>query len=76
MGRLVAARLGLPFVDADAVLESRVRHVDPSRLRGTRRARLPRPGTETLADLTAGTGAVLATGGGAVVARRAIEGPA
>jgi shikimate kinase len=67
VGRLLAGRLGLPFHDADPVLEAR--HGRPIR---TIFAELGEPvfrdwEHQVLADLTAGPPCVLATGGGAVL---------
>jgi shikimate kinase len=67
VGRLLAGRLGLPFHDADPVLEAR--HGRPIRTIFTE---LGEPvfrdwEHQVLADLTAGPPCVLATGGGAVL---------
>jgi shikimate kinase len=66
-GRLLAARLGLPFHDADPVLESRIGRPIRSVFDELGEPVFRDWEHQVLADLTAGPPAVLATGGGAIL---------
>lgn len=67
VGRLVAGRLGLPFFDADRVLEARVGRSIPDVFRDLGEPAFRDWEERVLAELTAGPPCVLATGGGAVL---------
>jgi shikimate kinase len=76
VGRLLAGRLGLPFVDADAALEARLGRSISEVFARDGEAAFRDAEAEVLAGLDAGGGLVLATGGGAVLReanRRAIR---
>lgn len=68
VGRLVADRLGRPFVDADRVLEARAGRSIAAIFADQGEAAFRDLEAAILADLTArGDGAILATGGGAIL---------
>jgi len=67
VGRIVAARLGRPFVDADNALEARVGRSIRSIFEEDGEAAFRDHEEAVLADLTSRPGHVLATGGGAVL---------
>ena len=66
-GRLLAGRLAVPWLDADAVLEERVGCTITSLVRDRGEAAFRDAETEALADILAGFNGVLATGGGVVL---------
>ena len=66
VGRVLANDLGRPFFDADAVLEARVGTSIPTYFENHTEAEFRALETAVLRDLCKETGAVLATGGGAV----------
>ena len=77
VGRLVAARLGVPFVDADAEIEAREGLPVPAIFEGYGEEGFRAIEAATIARLLAGPEVVLALGGGALgteAVRRAIAG--
>lgn len=70
LGRMLARRLGLPFVDADAELERRLGVTIPMIFEIEGEAVFRDREETTLAELVARTGIVLATGGGVVIRPR------
>ena len=67
MGKLLAERLGLPFVDADEAIVRRAGRSIPEIFAQDGEAGFRALETETLRELCAAGGQVLATGGGAVL---------
>ncbi len=67
VGRLVARRLGLRFVDSDAVIETNLGETIRSFFEREGESRFRDVEESTLAALTRENGVVLATGGGAVL---------
>jgi shikimate kinase len=67
LGRMLARRLGLAFVDADAELERRLGVTIPMIFEIEGEATFRDREEATLAELVARTGIVLATGGGVVI---------
>ncbi|MGE3819155.1 MAG: shikimate kinase [Isosphaeraceae bacterium] len=67
VGRRVAEALGLPFLDADAVLEARCGRSIASIFAESGEPVFRDEESRTLAELTGGPPAVLATGGGAIL---------
>lgn len=67
VGRIIARRLGLPFVDADAEVEARAGKSIRAIFEDDGEGVFRNLEEQVLADLTAGPPAVLATGGGAVL---------
>jgi shikimate kinase len=68
LGRALAARLGLAFVDVDARIEAGAGHDIPSIFASEGEAGFRERETLALAEALAGDAAVIATGGGAVLA--------
>ena len=66
VGQLLAARLGLPFADVDAVIAGSRRDTGPADLRGAGEAAFRALEQETIASLLGGPRLVLALGGGAM----------
>ena len=68
VGRLVAERLGRRFVDTDELVAQRARDAGADYIRRARRAgRLATEESKAVAEACAVPGAVIATGGGAVL---------
>ncbi|MEO8674767.1 MAG: shikimate kinase [Casimicrobiaceae bacterium] len=67
LGRMLARRLGLVFVDADTELEARLGVTIPTIFEIEGEAAFRDREAATLADLVQRTGIVLATGGGVVI---------
>jgi shikimate kinase len=67
LGRSLARRLGMPFVDADAELERRLGVTIPTIFEIEGEAAFRDREEASLAELVVRTGIVLATGGGAVI---------
>ncbi len=67
VGRALAKRLGMPFVDADHEIEARTGATIPTIFEIEGEASFRRREAEVIRDLTAQDGIVLATGGGAVL---------
>jgi shikimate kinase len=67
VGRLVAAKLGLPFIDADAVLEQKTGRPIREIFAAEGEAWFREREEEVLAEIAGGEPAVIATGGGAVL---------
>lgn len=72
VGRLVAQRLGMPFIDLDRVIEARVGPLLPFVQREGEEA-FRRIESEVLRDLLSGEAAVIATGGGTPTAAGNLE---
>ena len=66
VGRLLAAKLGLPFADSDQVIEEQARRPIPRIFADDGEPAFRQLEHQTIASLLAGPGAVLAVGGGAV----------
>ncbi len=66
VGKLVAERLGRPFIDADDVVARQAGMSIPDIFRAEGEEGFRRRETETLAQLGKGSGAVISTGGGCV----------
>lgn len=67
VGRLVAERLGRPFIDMDAVLEERAGQTIPAIFAAQGEAAFRRMERDLCQELAARQGLVIATGGGALV---------
>ncbi|HEX9301460.1 MAG TPA: shikimate kinase, partial [Casimicrobiaceae bacterium] len=67
LGRSLARRLGMPFVDADTELERRLGVTIPTIFEIEGEAAFRDREEASLAELVVRTGIVLATGGGAVI---------
>lgn len=69
VGRMVAARLGRPFVDTDALIEARAGRSVPEIFTEEGEAAFRTLEAEVVAQAAAGGGSVIATGGGVVLSR-------
>lgn len=67
VGRALAKRLGMPFVDADHEIEARTGATIPTIFEIEGEASFRRRECEVIRDLTSKQGIILATGGGAVL---------
>lgn len=68
LGRALAARLGMAFVDLDARIEARAGRNIPALFASEGEAGFRQRESQALAEALAGAAAVIATGGGAVLA--------
>jgi shikimate kinase len=70
VGRVLAARLGVPFLDSDAAIEEAAHATIAEIFRPGRRALLPRPRGRGAGEAAVRPAAVVSTGGGAFMAER------
>lgn len=73
LGRLLAARTGKPFADSDALLAQRVGMTPAAYLTAHGEEAFRQEESAVLRELAAGTGCIIATGGGAVTRNENIQ---